>query len=849
MKFLLAGLAGASLALGQTTVVDCFEDGPAVLDIGIIPTEDFEKAQADIDRLKAELATARQESAQNLTQERKGFANRQREMVARINVMEKARSQDVERFRARIAQMQAGFGQQQGVWEKRIMDAEQARATAVRELEESELIRVRDYEAWQKSVRDWELKAQQAMRTAQMKSAQEAVANTARLAQQWAAERKELEGQIEATQQARAADSEIWEKSVKDWETKAQQAMRTGQMKAAQEAVANTARLSADWQRERGLLEAQVEAMTAKLAKLEGALGVQGFEDQQTEVLRLGLTQKSKALEELGTDAARLANEWRKEREDAQRELLAMRDLYESSVTDVKDRDARITAMAQNLTRKNENLEALAIEAEKLSKTWSNQRGGLQKRIATLEGKLQACEQKLAAALAQEKAARQQGAALKQEKMGLLSQTQELAQEDRQTESKLAEQVALAADLNQKLGLAKQREEKLKQGLSAIQGQHTDMNKELAQYRQQKEKDAKTIAALRLELEKAKGQHAAAERDLAVTSKSLAGAQQKVAALQAQTLQLEGELQTAREELELTRKKAAAGAAAQDAAANQAAQVKNLEGQLGRLMAAQEELEGTLIATLGDFEDLQKAYVQLKAKSANGGEAAHKAMAARQAAEAELVKVRERLKGEEIKLQQAEKKVKEVEIKKNQIEAAAKREAEAQAAREKEQAALITAAQASNQAGKAALGKCEAELQTARRELGKLQLGHDLLLKEAQALRERFVTIEPVRYQLASANVVAQQERVLAEVQQVLEVYPQSRFAISGHTCNLGSEEGNLKLSEERALFLKQFLIDNGITEDRIVTATGFGDKEPEAPNDTDEGRRQNRRVEIEIVK
>lgn len=851
MKFLLLGLAGATFAMGQTTVVDCFEEGQAILDIGIIPTEDFERAEADIRRLQAELATMRQEWGKTLAQEKKGFAHRQQEMVTRVNRMEKARSQDAERFQARLAQMQAGFGKQQGEWEKRIMLAEQERATAVRELEESELIRVRDYEAWQKSVKEWEKKAQQAMRTAQMRAAQDAVANTARLAQEWTAEREDLQARLEAGQQARAADNQAWEKSVKEWEQKAQQAMRTGQMKAAQDAVANTARLSADWQAEREVLEAQVVEMTAKLAKLEGALGVQGFEDQQTEVLRLGLMKKSKALDELGTDAARLAIEWRKEREDAQRELAAMRDLYESSVVDVKDRDTRITAMAQKLASKNETLGALANEAEKLSKTWSNQRGGLQKKIAGLESKLQACEKKLAAALAKEEAARKQGAQLKQEKVALLAQNAEqpAPQDERRNRSQLAEQVALAADLSQKLGLAKQREQKLKQGLSEIQGQHADMNKELAKYRQQKEEDAKTIAGLRGELQKAKEQYAAAERDLAQTGKSLAGAQQKVSGLQAQTKQLEGELKQAREELELTRKKAAAGQAAKAAANEKEAQVKNLEGQLGRMMVAQGELEGTLIATLGDFEKLQKAYVQLKAKSANGGEAAQQAMAARQAAEAELVKVRERLKGEEIKLQQAEQKVKEVEAKKKEIEAAAKKEAKAQAAKAEAQAATILATEAASQAGKAALGKCEAELQTARQELGKLQLGHDLLAKEAQALRERFVSIEPVRYQLASANVVAQQERVLAEVRQVLEVYPKASFAISGHTCNLGSEEGNRKLSEERALLLKQFLLDNGVTEDRIAEATGFGDKQPEAPNDTDEGRRQNRRVEIRVVK
>ena len=225
---------------------------------------------------------------------------------------------------------------------------------------------------------------------------------------------------------------------------------------------------------------------------------------------------------------------------------------------------------------------------------------------------------------------------------------------------------------------------------------------------------------------------------------------------------------------------------------------------------------------------MQKSYIQLKAKTADGGDAARQAIAAKVSAEEQLITLQQKLKAEEISLQKAKDRVRQVEEKKKAAEADAKAKVEA---------------------GKVALGKREAELEKARQAMDKMQLGQKALADEAEALRKRFVHIEPVRYQLASANVVAQQQRVLAEVRQVLEVYPNANFSIKGHTCNIGSEDANLKLSEDRAIVLRDFLIENGIEESRFTLIEGCGDTEPQASNDTDEGRRQNRRVEIEVVR
>jgi len=68
-------------------------------------------------------------------------------------------------------------------------------------------------------------------------------------------------------------------------------------------------------------------------------------------------------------------------------------------------------------------------------------------------------------------------------------------------------------------------------------------------------------------------------------------------------------------------------------------------------------------------------------------------------------------------------------------------------------------------------------------------------------------------------------------------------FEIAGHTDNVGSEEKNLRLSQDRAKAIKQFLINYyGISPDRLF-ARGYGESIPVSTNDTDESRAKNRRV------
>ena len=87
----------------------------------------------------------------------------------------------------------------------------------------------------------------------------------------------------------------------------------------------------------------------------------------------------------------------------------------------------------------------------------------------------------------------------------------------------------------------------------------------------------------------------------------------------------------------------------------------------------------------------------------------------------------------------------------------------------------------------------------------------------------------------------------LDKLGRLLEENPLMKIRINGHTDNVGDEMDNQKLSENRAKAVYEFLIQQGISEERLAYK-GFGETEPVETNDTDEGRAQNRRTEFTIL-
>lgn len=89
---------------------------------------------------------------------------------------------------------------------------------------------------------------------------------------------------------------------------------------------------------------------------------------------------------------------------------------------------------------------------------------------------------------------------------------------------------------------------------------------------------------------------------------------------------------------------------------------------------------------------------------------------------------------------------------------------------------------------------------------------------------------------------------VLENMNRIFKEYPQARFSIEGHTDSDGSNALNQTLSENRAAAVVNYLVENGIAKDRLMS-TGFGETKPIASNKTAAGKAQNRRVEVKLIK
>lgn len=87
----------------------------------------------------------------------------------------------------------------------------------------------------------------------------------------------------------------------------------------------------------------------------------------------------------------------------------------------------------------------------------------------------------------------------------------------------------------------------------------------------------------------------------------------------------------------------------------------------------------------------------------------------------------------------------------------------------------------------------------------------------------------------------------LAKLSGIFQEFPDTYLQINGHTDDVGKDEYNLKLSENRAESVSNYLISQGIDKSRIATQW-FGETKPRVTNDTPENRAKNRRVEVYIV-
>ncbi|WP_172118738.1 OmpA family protein [Halomonas hibernica] len=104
-----------------------------------------------------------------------------------------------------------------------------------------------------------------------------------------------------------------------------------------------------------------------------------------------------------------------------------------------------------------------------------------------------------------------------------------------------------------------------------------------------------------------------------------------------------------------------------------------------------------------------------------------------------------------------------------------------------------------------------------------------------------------VTFGFDSSDLTGDARSALNEVANVLKQYTDTRVNIAGFTDSTGDASYNQRLSERRAQSVGNYLSQNGVSSSRLNTM-GYGANQPVASNDTEQGRAQNRRVEITLT-
>jgi outer membrane protein OmpA-like peptidoglycan-associated protein len=161
--------------------------------------------------------------------------------------------------------------------------------------------------------------------------------------------------------------------------------------------------------------------------------------------------------------------------------------------------------------------------------------------------------------------------------------------------------------------------------------------------------------------------------------------------------------------------------------------------------------------------------------------------------------------------------------------------------------AAVTAAQA---ASRSIADKAEQDQRQADTEKAVLraQLSEQLnrILATRDSARGLIVSMSDVLFDTGMYSLKPGAREKLAKVAGILIAYPSLDIQVGGYTDNVGGDEMNQKLSENRASAVRDYLVGAGVATNS-VSAKGFGNSEPVASNDNSAGRQENRRVELVV--
>lgn len=114
--------------------------------------------------------------------------------------------------------------------------------------------------------------------------------------------------------------------------------------------------------------------------------------------------------------------------------------------------------------------------------------------------------------------------------------------------------------------------------------------------------------------------------------------------------------------------------------------------------------------------------------------------------------------------------------------------------------------------------------------------------------QSKYIVLAEIEFKNDDSKLLDASDKELNRLIEMLNLKPGMEIEISGHTDSVGKFDYNMQLSDKRALAVKQYLISKEVKGQRIYTK-GYGPTIPIAPNDTEEGRQRNRRIEVKVVK
>lgn len=110
------------------------------------------------------------------------------------------------------------------------------------------------------------------------------------------------------------------------------------------------------------------------------------------------------------------------------------------------------------------------------------------------------------------------------------------------------------------------------------------------------------------------------------------------------------------------------------------------------------------------------------------------------------------------------------------------------------------------------------------------------------------LSIENIQFKPDSDILLASEKVKLNKLKEILAAYPDNDLLVTGHTALRGTAESRLELSIQRAESVADYLVSIGVRDNYHIFTQGKGAEEPVATNQTEEGRKKNRRVEITIM-